>query len=139
MEFSANGVNPVFAEIMTQLRKAAEDLPKTQQRMMSLTGVAWSDDGMVKVVVGPRGQLVDLEIDPRVFRRPDAAELRATILSTSAAAIKDVTGQAQEIMAEQIPPDIAELQAKYQSEGGNAMADMLRSDADIYAEQEDDR
>jgi DNA-binding protein YbaB len=124
---------------LEQLKKAAEELPKTQERMKSITGVAWSGDRMVKVVVGPRGQLVDLEIDPRVFRRPDAAELRAKILSASAAAVGQVTDQVQEIMTERFPSDIAELRARYDPESADETPEFFRGDAEVYAERKDDR
>jgi DNA-binding protein YbaB len=103
--------------------------------MMSVTGVSWSDDRMVKVVVGPRGQLVDLEIDPRVFRRPDAAELRAKILGAANDAVRKVTEQVQEIMSEQLPPDMAEWRARHAPDGLDEKSGYFRGDAEIYAER----
>jgi hypothetical protein len=94
---------------------------------------------MVKVVVGPRGQLVDLEIDPRVFRRPDAAELRAKILGASQEAVRKVGEQVQEIMAEQLPPDMAEWRARYAPEQPDEKAGYFRGDAELYAERKDER
>lgn len=43
---------------------------------------AESDDGLVTVTVGGHGELLDLALDPRVFRESHASELAATILST---------------------------------------------------------
>src|SRR3954462_3260008 len=57
------------------LGNAVGGLPTTRQRLLRLTGEAWSDDRTVRAVVGPRGQLVELQIDPRVYRRPDANEV----------------------------------------------------------------
>lgn len=136
MEAADDSVNPVFRDLLDELQQAAEDIPKTQERMMSITGVAWSDDRLVKVVAGPRGQLVDLEIDPRVFRKPDAAELSAKILATSAAAISRVTEQVREIMDEAVPPGFAELRAEYQPEYDDPIPDLLRSDAEILSDRE---
>ena len=133
MEFGE--VNPIFGQIMEQLRKAAEELPKTQDQMLDLMGEAWSDDGMVKAVVGPRGQLVDLEIDPRVFRQPDAAALRARILAAAAAAARDVREQVQEIVDSHLPSDIAEVRAKYVPGWQEPADDLLRGDAELYAER----
>jgi hypothetical protein len=121
--------------IMDDLDKMMEDLPDTQQRLMSLTGSAWSDDGMVKAEVGPRGQLIDLEIDPRVFRRPDAQGLRESILAAVNAAIRQVTAQTHEIMFGQVPPEMAELRAQFQPDGDDPIAKMLRTDAEIIAEE----
>ncbi|MFB9908537.1 YbaB/EbfC family nucleoid-associated protein [Allokutzneria oryzae] len=124
--------------MLEQLEKTTASIPQTQQRMMEITGTAWSEDRMVKVVVGPRGQLVDLEIDPRVFRRPDSAELQAKILKASGEAVRDATQQAQDIMNEQFPPELDELRAIAGGETfENPMADMFRSDAEVYAERKE--
>ena len=44
----------VLRDMVSDLRKATADLPNLQQRMLSVTGTAWSPDGMIKAVVGPR-------------------------------------------------------------------------------------
>lgn len=137
MEFAE--VNPVFQQMLDQLQKAAENLPKTHERMRSLTGEAWSDDGMVKAVVGPRGQLVDLEIDPRVFRQPDAEALRARILGAAAAAAREVGEQAREIMDAQLPSDMKEVRAKYVPGAADTEPDPFVGDAEWYAERQVDR
>lgn len=121
--------------LMDELQKAMAGVSDTQQRLMSLTGVAWSDDRMVKVVVGPRGQLVDLEIDPRVFRTPDAQALRASVLATAQAAVGKLNEQIQEIVDSQIPPDVAELRARYEPNAADPAAQLLMSDAEIVARQ----
>lgn len=127
--------NNAFQGLMDELTKAMEGVPETQQKLMSLTGVAWSDDRMVKVVVGPRGQLVDLEIDARVFRTPDAGQLRASILATAQAAVGQLNGQIQEIVGGQIPPEVAELRARYEPDADDPMAELMLSDAEIVARQ----
>ncbi|KAA9160149.1 YbaB/EbfC family nucleoid-associated protein [Amycolatopsis acidicola] len=134
----SDGPNPVFREMLAQLSKAAENIPKAQAKMQALTGVAWSDDRLVKAVVGSRGQLVDLEIDPRVFRNPDAGELSAKIVHTANAAARDVSAQAREVLEEGLPPDMAELRAQYAPDR-DELPDMFRTDAELYAEQKEDR
>ena len=84
--------------LMEELDRTLERIPETQRQLMELTGVAWSGDGMVKAVVGPRGQLLDLEIDPRVFRRPDAGALKMSIMGAVTAAIQKVNEQSREII-----------------------------------------
>jgi DNA-binding protein YbaB len=140
MDFTSTGATgQVFEDMLAQLKKTAESLPKTQERMMSVTGVSFSDDRMIKVVVGPRGQLVDLEIDPRVFRRPDAVELSAKILATAGEAVRKVTDQVQEIMAEQLPPDMAEWRDRYQPDRSDELPRFGRGDAEIYAARKEER
>ncbi|MEV5539457.1 YbaB/EbfC family nucleoid-associated protein [Saccharopolyspora shandongensis] len=140
MEFEPMSVNPVYRDLLEQLQQTARRIPETQRRMMNQLGVAWSPDRMVKVVVGPRGQLVDLVIDPRVFRQPNAAALTAMILQASRDAVAQVTERVQEIMAEQMPPELAEIRAEQPREDlgfDDHFADLMRSDAERYAERED--
>ncbi|MDQ0376143.1 YbaB/EbfC family nucleoid-associated protein [Amycolatopsis thermophila] len=140
MDFPSGRVNPALASMLEQIKKATEELPKTSARMMKLTGVGWSPDRMVKVVVGPRGQLADLEIDPRVFRKPDAAALKAAIMAASRDAIVDVNTQRQEIMSSQFPSDTFQLQHELRENTSDTISGLMnRLDADIYAEREDER
>lgn len=121
----------VVTSMMGDLRKALGGVADRQQRMLTLQGTAWSEDRTVKAVVGPRGQLVDLEIDPRVFRHPNSQALRATILATVRAAVDDVNKQAEEVVTGDIPADLRPAQA-----GGamNAQQLLRKHDADLLAE-----
>ncbi|MEJ3747600.1 YbaB/EbfC family nucleoid-associated protein [Actinomycetes bacterium KLBMP 9797] len=62
-----------------RLRAGAGDL---RRRMMAARGEATSPDGLIKAVVGNRGHLERLEIDPRVYRRPDSRRLAEDITDT---------------------------------------------------------
>lgn len=91
--------------VIDDMQHALENAAQTRQKILEITGTAWSDDRMVKAVVGPRGQLVELEIDPRVYRTPNSKALAATILSTVRAAVEDVNKQTREIMDKVMPKD----------------------------------
>jgi hypothetical protein len=91
---------------------------------------------MVKAVVGPRGQLVDLEIDPRVFRQSDTSALRAGILAAAAAAAREVSEKARDVMYELMPPDIGEVRARYLPKWEDPVPDVFRGDAELYAERQ---
>ncbi|OXM72875.1 hypothetical protein CF166_12745 [Amycolatopsis sp. KNN50.9b] len=133
-------MNPALIGMLEQIKKATEELPKASQRMMQLTGVGWSPDRLVKVVVGPRGQLADIDIDPRVFRKPDAAALQAAILAASRDAVTDINQQREEIMAGQFPADMYSLQHELRSNESDTIGQLMnRLDADIYAEGKEDR
>jgi hypothetical protein len=88
------------------VKRAWSQLDDVQDRMLRVTGVAWSADQTVKVVVGPRGQLMELEIDPRVYRRPNSKALAAAIVATSRLAVEDVTRQVKAILDETVPADL---------------------------------
>ncbi|MEV5301072.1 YbaB/EbfC family nucleoid-associated protein [Amycolatopsis methanolica] len=140
MSSPSGRVNPALIGMLEQIKKATEELPKASQRMMKLTGVGWSPDKLVKVVVGPRGQLADIDIDPRVFRKPDAAALQAAILAASREAVIDINQQREEIMAGQFPADMGSLQHEMRSNESDTIGKLMnRLDADIYAEGKEDR
>lgn len=122
-------------DLMDQLRETSENMAATQQRMASLTGVAWSTDQKVKVEVGPRGQLIDIEIDPTVFRKPDSHALKESIIEANTAAVKEVAQQVQDIMDEIIPPEVAELREQLHPGEADPNFDVMRTDAEIVAEQ----
>ncbi|MBO0867009.1 MAG: YbaB/EbfC family nucleoid-associated protein [Micromonosporaceae bacterium] len=108
--------------IVGDLRKTIDNIDGIQQRMLRVTGTAWSDDRLIKAVVGPRGQLVDLEIDPRVYRNPNSKALSASIVATVRAAVQDAAGKVKEIYAESVPADLRAAQV-----GGMDMEKLIGS------------
>ncbi|GAA4728298.1 YbaB/EbfC family nucleoid-associated protein [Phytohabitans rumicis] len=91
--------------VIDQLQHSLESAAQTRQQVMEVTGTAWSDDKLIKAVVGPRGQLIELEIDPRVYRTPNSKALSATILSTVRAAVEDANKKTREIVDKIMPKD----------------------------------
>lgn len=91
--------------VIDDLHQSLKNAAQTRQQILEVTGIAWSDDRLVKAVVGPRGQLIDLEIDPRVFRNPNSKALAASILSTVRAAVEDANKKAREILDKAMPKD----------------------------------
>jgi DNA-binding protein YbaB len=88
------------------LRRAVGGLEDKHRKIMKITGVGWSDDRMVKAVVGPRGQLVDIEIDPRVYRKPNSKALSAAILAAVRVAIADANSQTMATLDRDVPADL---------------------------------
>ncbi|BCB87904.1 YbaB/EbfC family nucleoid-associated protein [Phytohabitans suffuscus] len=91
--------------VIDDLQQTIENAAQTRQQIMEITGTAWSDDRMIKAVVGPRGQLIELEIDPRVYRTPNSKALAASIISTVRAAVEDANKQTKEIVDKVMPKD----------------------------------
>lgn len=48
-------------------------------RLSELTVTSHSEDGVVTVTVGPRGQVWNIELDPRVYRKLSPSELSHSI------------------------------------------------------------
>jgi DNA-binding protein YbaB len=109
------------------LERATEKLHESQRRIRQIKGVAWSGDRLIKAVVGPRGQLIELEIDPRVYRTPNSKALSTSILETVRSAVEDAMRQGREIRDDVVPKDLRTLAAK-----GSATEDLLTvHDADL--------
>ncbi|MEU3273985.1 YbaB/EbfC family nucleoid-associated protein [Saccharomonospora sp. NPDC006951] len=136
-EFHEEKVDPIFQQLLDQLQQTMNNVPEIQRKMTEVTGTAWSDDRMIKIVVGPRGQLVDLDIDPRIFRKPDAAAMRSQILATTQKAVREATDKVNELMESQFPPEFEEMRQKYIPERESSVPEFTRTDAEIYAERED--
>jgi len=88
------------------VKRVASGMSDVQKKMLRVTGEAWSDDRMIKAVVGPRGHLIELEIDPRVFRKPDSKALAASIVATTQKAIEEASRRSKEILDESLPSDL---------------------------------
>lgn len=119
-------------DMVTDLRRATADLPDLQQRMLAVTGTAWSPDGMIKAVVGPRGHLLELDIDPRVLRQPNSKALSASIVQTVRAAVEDAGRQSSELLDQTLPSDLRQLAQT------NVRTIVGKHDADVRVRKEDD-
>lgn len=97
-----NALSEMFADV----RRAASGISETQKKMLQVTGEAWSDDRMIKAVVGPRGHLMELEIDPRLLRKPDSKALAAAIVATTSKAVEEATRRSKEILDDSLPGDL---------------------------------
>jgi DNA-binding protein YbaB len=118
--------------MIADLGRAVDGMGDMQRSVARVTGTAWSEDRFVKAVVGPRGQLVDLEIDPRVFRKPDSKELASTILATVRAAVDQANARSQELLDALVPKDLRDIRL-----GGVDLREFSRThDADLRPDKE---
>ncbi|BCJ46073.1 hypothetical protein GCM10010168_50210 [Actinoplanes ianthinogenes] len=89
--------------VIRELKQTVGDAAQTQREVLAVTGTATSPDGLITVVVGPRGQLIDLRIDPRIYRQPNAGALAATIMATTRAAVEKAVEKTAEIVDAKLP------------------------------------
>jgi DNA-binding protein YbaB len=75
-------------EMMAQVRRMTHEMGDTRKKILEVTATARSEDGLVTATVGPRGHLLELEIDPRIYRRPNSALLAQTIVETVRVAVE---------------------------------------------------
>lgn len=92
--------------MMADLKGATGRVDEIHNESMKITGVAWSGDGLIKAVVGPRGQLLELELDPRLFRKPDSKGLAAAIVATTRAAAEEAMAKGQALLEKALPSDM---------------------------------
>ncbi|MGA8116267.1 MAG: YbaB/EbfC family nucleoid-associated protein [Actinocatenispora sp.] len=131
---------PNFAGLQSaalELQNAMKGMKETQRKLMQITGTAWSEDRLIKAVVGPRGQLMELELDPRIYRQPNSKKLSTQIVATVRQATDDALKQTQELMDAAVPSDLRPERA-----GGMNIRKLSRThDADlakVLEEDEDD-
>ena len=74
-----------------------------EARQVEVTRESW--DGLVAATVGAQGELVALDIDPRVYRHPDARALADTIVETVQAATAAVRDRVVELFAPLVPAE----------------------------------
>jgi DNA-binding protein YbaB len=119
--------------MLGDLRRATRNMADIQRRLFEVTGTAWSEDRLIRAVVGPRGHLLELHIDPRIYRRPDSGALAASIVATVKAAVAQASARTQEIIDGYLPKDMQVGQV-----GGVDMRTLNQlHDADLPKEAED--
>ncbi|MCE6997998.1 YbaB/EbfC family nucleoid-associated protein [Saccharothrix sp. S26] len=86
-------------------RRTVELVEGVNQALAAMEATASSDDGLVDVTVGPGGELRALRLDPRLYRRPDAAALARAITRAARAAAEDARQAAFDMLAPLLPAD----------------------------------
>jgi DNA-binding protein YbaB len=64
----------------------AERLQTMRGQIREIRATEYSPDGLITAVVGGRGELLELELDPRILREQNAAALAESIMDTVRAA-----------------------------------------------------
>ncbi|WP_307794526.1 YbaB/EbfC family nucleoid-associated protein [Winogradskya humida] len=94
-----------FNEVHGQYQRLRSGMDELQRNLSSLRATVRSDDGFVEATVGPRGQLIDLKLDPGVYRELEPDELADEIIAVTAAAATKAAIEVQRLMAGLIPSE----------------------------------
>ncbi|WP_434446612.1 YbaB/EbfC family nucleoid-associated protein [Lentzea sp. E54] len=62
-----------------RFERLAGEIRAIQRELAEVVEAAESDDGLIVATVNARGDLTDLDVDPRVFRHPDSRALTEAI------------------------------------------------------------
>lgn len=87
-------------ELRATFMRLRNDVPAVYEKARAVQITEKSRDGLITATVGARGDLVRLDIDPRVYRRPDSRELADCITQT----IHRAAARAQEKVIELFAP-----------------------------------
>jgi DNA-binding protein YbaB len=99
-----------FDDVYDQYQRLRSGMDDLQQRLATMQVSAESPDGLVRATVGPRGQLIDLRLDQRVYRDLDVDQLARAVVSTTQAAVEEATAQVEELMSGYLPADSGSVQ-----------------------------
>lgn len=97
------GMRAYVDELQARFEKMTREGPAIQQKAAEVRATEKSADGLISATVGPRGDLLKLELDPRIYRRPDSQELAETITETVKAAGVKASEQVLDLFAPIIP------------------------------------
>lgn len=99
-----HGLRERFADVHSQYLRLRSGLGELQERLAALRVTERSDDGHVTVVVGPRGQVISVDLDAGIYRDRDVALLSRTITQTIHRATASATEATQELVRAYLPP-----------------------------------
>lgn len=103
MDLDAAGVHTEAT--MAHFERLRDGYAELQEKLSAVRATATSDDGFVTVTVGPGGQLLDLELNPRIYRRPDSRRLAETITQTVHRATLDASARIDELTGSLMPDE----------------------------------
>ncbi|GII86567.1 hypothetical protein Ssi03_45570 [Sphaerisporangium siamense] len=92
-------------ELRATFTRLHEEAPALHEKARAVQVTEKSRDGLISATVGPRGDLIRLDIDPRVYRRPDSRELADSITETVHRAAEKARAKVVELFEPLIPAD----------------------------------
>ncbi|MFC4122898.1 YbaB/EbfC family nucleoid-associated protein [Nonomuraea zeae] len=90
-----------------EYNRQAAQIRDMHAELKDLVVTATSDDGLVTVTMGHRGQLRSLTLNPRVYRKLSPSELSSSIMTQVGAATARVAERTKELMAPFVPEGLA--------------------------------
>lgn len=94
-------------ELMEDYNRQVGRLREMRRALDQVSATAGRGDGLVTVVVGPRGQVQDIRFDPKVYRKLTPSELSRAIMQLIAEATAAASDQMQKIMAPFMPEGLS--------------------------------
>ncbi|MCY1143990.1 YbaB/EbfC family nucleoid-associated protein [Actinoplanes sp. Pm04-4] len=98
-----------LTEVHERYARLRSDLDDLQRRLEAIRVTVVSSDGLVRVTVGPRGELIDLRLIRRATRNMDNEYVSRTIVATVHTAAEQAAERIQTLMADYLPADSGSL------------------------------
>jgi DNA-binding protein YbaB len=86
------------------LRLLRDGLRTVQERLEDVRVTVESDDGLIVATLGGRGELLTLDLDPRIYRTPDSRALATAITATIRRAREQVAERAAALTRHALRP-----------------------------------
>jgi DNA-binding protein YbaB len=96
------------AEARARMEAIRDGYADMRRRLLEVRASATSADGLVTVEVGPQGRVLRIDLDPRIYRRPDSRLLAETITET----IQLAAAEAAERLSDVFRPVLADEQLR---------------------------
>ncbi|MBT8226699.1 MAG: YbaB/EbfC family nucleoid-associated protein [Dactylosporangium sp.] len=77
-----------------------------QRKLGALTVSTRSEDGYVVTTVDARGRMTQIDLDPRIYRAPNAGALSALIIETYTRAVDAIEQDTRAILKEYLPEEL---------------------------------
>ncbi|MFD1934564.1 MULTISPECIES: YbaB/EbfC family nucleoid-associated protein [Nonomuraea] len=99
------GLQAYADELRATFMRLREEGAELHAKARAVQVTEKSRDGLVTVTVGSRGELVRLDLDPRIYRHPDARGLADTIAETVQRAAAKAQEQIIDVFAPLVPAE----------------------------------
>ncbi|MCP2323138.1 DNA-binding protein YbaB [Hamadaea flava] len=99
--------------MFTDYELLAEEIRAVQRDLAGIRATYDSPDGLVSATVGGAGELIELWLDPRVFRNPDSVLLARTVTETIHGAAELAQRQGLAIAAAYLPPGVESADLRF--------------------------
>lgn len=94
-------------QLTTEYERVRSNLTTRQEQVRQVRASAYAPENGVHVTVGPRGNLTELEIEPRAYRRLSPSQLAEEILRLTREAADEAGARVARIMAPFLPKGVA--------------------------------
>ncbi|MFI9550160.1 YbaB/EbfC family nucleoid-associated protein [Nonomuraea endophytica] len=99
------GLQAYADELRATFQRMQREATDLNARAQAIRITEKSADGLVSATVTVRGELIRLDLDPRVFRRPDARGLADTITDTVRRACAKAVDELVALFEPVVPPE----------------------------------